>query len=183
MDKYIILIGGTVGTGKTTLASLLCSNLNLDHKLGTGFMREILRTQYDPMKAPYLFDFTFRSDRPIETLVLQAQALYLPVKRCIERARREGTSLVIEGSHLLPSLYANEDNDLFIILEPPSDRNEHIKRIRGDTHRNRKISESDIDHIIETNRYLLEEKAKANVTSIVFDDNLDEIISWLKQER
>jgi len=52
MQKPIILIGGTAGTGKSTLARELSSRLKIDHRLGTGFMREVLRSETSQAKDP-----------------------------------------------------------------------------------------------------------------------------------
>lgn len=109
--KPIILIGGTSGTGKTTLARKLCSSLDIDHRLGSGFIREIVKTH---SSYSHLNTFTFRSDDPVKSLVAQAITLQPFVLACIERARNEGTSLIIEGTHLIPDLYSQDIYDVFL---------------------------------------------------------------------
>ena len=50
MTKKIILIGGVAGTGKTSIARKICNDYNIDHRLGTGFIREIVKIErYNPM--------------------------------------------------------------------------------------------------------------------------------------
>ena len=44
MDK-IILIGGTAGTGKSTIARAIATKANINHVIGTGFIREILKKE------------------------------------------------------------------------------------------------------------------------------------------
>lgn len=42
----VILIGGAAGTGKTSLAKKLCAELNIAHRLGSGFIREIAKVLF-----------------------------------------------------------------------------------------------------------------------------------------
>lgn len=102
MTKPIILIGSSAGVGKTTLARQLCHELGINHRLSTGFIREILRDQISPEQCPLLFEYTFKASKPVDTLVRQAEILERPLRVCIERARYEGTSLILEGNLSLP---------------------------------------------------------------------------------
>src|SRR5437660_11061502 len=104
MAKPIILIGGTAGTGKTTLASQLSWRLGLDHRIGTGFIREIVKAQHRKEDCPELHGFTFRAEQPIAKIVAQAKRLQPAIMACVERAMRQGTSLVIDVSQPLPVL-------------------------------------------------------------------------------
>ena len=44
---------------------------------------------------------------PYDLLKEQSKPLVGPTLRCLERAENEGTSIVIEGVNILPSLYNN----------------------------------------------------------------------------
>lgn len=151
--KPIILIGGTAGTGKTTLASELSWRLGLDHRIGTGFVREIVKSQHRQQDCLELHGFTFRSAQPITNIVAQAQRLRPAIIACIERARREGTSLLVEGTHLLPSLYHDVVVDLFAVLAAP-DWEEHKRRLRGPSHLHRQTTESDLANVRLIDQYL-----------------------------
>ena len=50
----IILIGGASGTGKSTISKELSERLNIIHRIGTGFIREIVRQFIDKYKE-YMF--------------------------------------------------------------------------------------------------------------------------------
>lgn len=177
MEKPIILIGGTAGTGKTSFARNICTYFNIDHRLGTGFIREIVKSQ---MNHPDLQSFTFDADDPIMNLTSQSQSLYSAVKACIKRAKLEGTSLVIEGPHLIPALYHNDMVDIFIILAAP-EKEEHFKRITGPTHLLRNITEKDFTNARLIDEFLQSESNKYNVPYLVATKNSDTLITFIQK--
>lgn len=171
MRKPIILVGGTAGTGKSTLARELGSSLQVDHRIGTGFIREVLRSETTPTKDPELFSFTFRSDNPIKTLIAQARRVRPAILACIRRARNEGTSLIIEGNHLLPELYHEVGADLYCILSAPA-LDEHLRRLHGPSHSNRTITADDFKNAVTINEYFGAEARKFALPFLPYGDNL-----------
>jgi len=180
MNKDIILIGGTAGVGKTTLAREICYHLSIDHRLGTGFIREIIRSQTDQKSDPYLFNYTFGTEDPIKNYKKQCDSLYSSITACIKRARLEGTSLIIEGNHLLPSLYKDQA-DKFIILDS-QDFNEHRNRIVGKSHLNREISDYDFSKVRKIQDYIISDANKNGISIINYKNNIEEIINMIKNE-
>lgn len=172
MQKPIILVGGTAGTGKSTLARELSSRLGIDHRLGTGFIREVLRSETSQAKDPDLFTFTFRSDNPIKTLIAQARRLQPAILSCIRRARNEGTSLIIEGNHLLPELYSDVNVDLYLVLSAPQ-LEEHLRRLRGPSHLKRNITAADFRNAVMINEYFRTEAQKRQLPFLLYEDNLE----------
>jgi 2-phosphoglycerate kinase len=171
MQKPIILVGGTAGTGKSTLARELSSLLGIDHRLGTGFLREVLRTETSPAKDPDLFTFTFRSENPIKTLIAQAKRLRPSILACVQRARNEGTSLIIEGTHLLPELYCDIGADLSIVLSAPQ-LEEHWQRLRGPSHLKRTISTDDFKNAVMINEYYRTQAERCGLPFLLYENNL-----------
>lgn len=180
MNKEVILIGGTAGVGKTTLAREICYNLFIDHRLGTGFIREIIRSQTDQKSNPHLFNYTFGTEDPIKNYKEQCNSLYSSITACIKRARLEGTSLVIEGNHLLPSLYKNQA-DKFIILDI-QDFNDHRNRIVGKSHTNREISDYDFSKVRKIQKYIIADANKSGIPIIQYKNNIEQIIDMMKNE-
>ena len=172
MQKPIILVGGTAGTGKSTLARELSSRLGIDHRLGTGFIREVLRCETSKAKDPDLFTFTFRSTNPIKTLIAQARRLRPAVLSCIRRARNEGTSLIIEGNHLLPELYWDANVDLYVVLSAPQ-LDEHLRRLQGPSHLKRNITADDFKNAVMINEYFKTEARRFSLPFLLYEDNLE----------
>lgn len=182
MRKPIFLIGGTAGTGKSMLARELCSCLGIDHRLGTGFIREIVKSQFSENVCPELYRFTFRSEQPVDNVIAQAKRLYPAITACIQRARREGTSLVIEGNHLIPELYATMDVDLYFVLSAP-DGPEHLRRLRGPSHTNRDITLADLDNVRCIDDYLRLETRQHGIPYLSYTDNLASFVALLDEKR
>ena len=178
--KPIILIGGTAGTGKTTLAGELSWHLGLNHRIGTGFIREIVKSQHRKEDCLELHGFTFRAQQPIANIVAQAQRLRPAIIACIERARREGTSLLVEGTHLLPSLYHDASVDLFVILEAP-EFEEHKRRLRGPSHLHRQTTEADFANVRLIDQFLGVEAARWGISYEPYGSGVDKFMRVLHE--
>jgi 2-phosphoglycerate kinase len=179
MAKPIVLIGGTAGTGKSTLARELAWEMRFDHRLGTGFLREVAKSYHSEKTAPDLYSFTFRAEKPIDHLMAQARLLKPAIDACIVRARNEGTSLVIEGNHLVPALYRDAPVDLYVVLSAP-DQGEHKMRLHGQSHAKRRLTESDIANVRLIDQYLCAEAERCGVPLVLYADNFGEIVKLLK---
>jgi 2-phosphoglycerate kinase len=181
MRKPLVLIGGAPGTGKSTLAHDLSCLLRFDHRIGTGFIRAVLQSEVSPESEPDLFSFTFSSDDPVTNLERQAHRVRPAVLACLERARREGTSLIVEGSHLIPALYAEAAVDLFLVLvAPPGD--EHFSRLKGLTHSKRQINDRDWDNVQLLNAYYLDEAKRWGARTVVYGTDLEAVASLLEPQ-
>ena len=178
--KPIILIGGTAGTGKTTLASELSWRLSLDHRIGTGFIREIVKSQHRKEDCLELHGFTFRAEQPVANIAAQAQRLRPAIIACIERARREGTSLLVEGTHLLPSLYHDVIVDLFVVLAAP-ELEEHQRRLHGPSHLHRQTTNADFANVRLIDQYLGSEAARWGIRYEPYGSGVEKFMRVLRE--
>jgi 2-phosphoglycerate kinase len=169
-----VLIGGASGTGKSSLAGELSHRFQFDHRLGTGFIRVIIQSQTNAQIEPQLFSHTFAAEDPVANLEWQATRLEGAILACIARARGEGTSLIIEGTHLVPQLYAAAEVDLFFVLAAPSE-SEHYARLTGSSHTGRRISRRDWLNVRRLNDYYLSEATRYGVASVVYGESMHQI--------
>ena len=105
----VVLIGGGTGVGKSTVASELARALGITHVSSTDLIREILRSVVPENMAPELARSSFELDRDASRRAhaefeRQARQVLVGVRAEIQRAGREGTSLILEGIHLCPGL-------------------------------------------------------------------------------
>jgi len=158
MNKYIFLVGGTAGTGKTTIAKELVQKYTLDHRIGTGFIREIVKTE-NPRDID-LAKHTFQGS--LDDFVQQSIRIKSAVDSCVLRAQKEGTSLIIEGNHLIPCLFYDINVDAYIILKI-DDTQELMHKLYGDTHFKRKINSNEFEKVWKIQEYLISEAEKYSI--------------------
>jgi 2-phosphoglycerate kinase len=171
--KPVVLVGGTAGSGKSSLANQLCARLSIDHRIGTGFIRAVLCSETSPERDPELFSFTFHAEDPVAHLQIQAERLRPAVLACIRRAQDEGTSLVIEGPHLLPSMYAQLPVAAFFVLGAPPPV-EHRDRLHGLTHARRRISDQDWHNARLLDAHIAADAERHGVPRLVYRDNFED---------
>jgi 2-phosphoglycerate kinase len=113
----VILIGGATGVGKSTIATQLAARLGIVRVVATDAIREVMRSMFSPELMPTLHTSSFEADaalrepptRTADPLVVgfreQTAAVAVGINALIERAALEGTSIVIEGAHVVPGFF------------------------------------------------------------------------------
>jgi 2-phosphoglycerate kinase len=160
--KPVILIGGAPGTGKTSLANRLLSALDLDHRIGTGFVRAIVARERAALgREGTLARHTYDSDDPVALMLAQAEGLNPAIDACISRAHDEGTSLVIEGTHLVPQLYHERADYLLVLVAPEVER--YAAQVRGGRHKLRTIGDKQFQAIRALDKYYRRSAAELGI--------------------
>jgi len=111
----ILLLGGTTGAGKTSLALEVARRLGIRRVLSTDSIRQIMRITLSAELVPALHASSFDAwsrlpagqtdEAPvIDGWLAQASVVSVGVRAMIERAIAERTSLVLDGVALVPGL-------------------------------------------------------------------------------
>ncbi len=128
----ILLIGGTAGSGKSTVSTALANRLDIVRTQSTDMLREVMRLMMPERLLPVLHQSSFLAWRALPgenggkvysdsalTDGFQAQAELLTVagEAVVQRASRERVSLVLEGVHVQPSFSVSlpEDTDAVVV--------------------------------------------------------------------
>lgn len=110
----IVLIGGTTGVGKSTIATEVAHRLGITRITSTDSIREVMRGIFSPDLMPAIYRSAFNAWRGLRVPVPhganpvivgfreQSAVVSSGVKSLIDRAVLEGTSMMIEGVHLVP---------------------------------------------------------------------------------
>ncbi len=124
----IIMIGGSTGVGKSTIAHQLAHRLGVTRVVSTDAVREVLRSAFTPEMFPTLYASSFESDKAVrqpiphsgDRLIIgfreQAAAVAVGAQALIDRAIAEGTDLIIEGAHLVPGFLETIESDKAVIV-------------------------------------------------------------------
>lgn len=108
----VVLIGGTTGVGKSTIATQLATRLGIVRVVATDAIREVMRALFSYELMPTLHTSSFEAGTVLrepssrDTVVIgfreQTAAVAVGVQALVKRAATEGTHLIIEGAHIVP---------------------------------------------------------------------------------
>ncbi len=134
----ILLLGGTSGVGKSSLALEVARRLSIGRVLSTDSIRDVMRVMLSDDLVPTLHVSSFEAhtrlltevrdglDPVIEGFLEQSRTVSVGVRAVIERAIIEGTSTVLDGVSIVPGLFdLSEWQDrahVFFLLAADEDR-------------------------------------------------------------
>lgn len=102
----LLLLSGASGAGKSTVAVDAASELGIYRIVSSDMIREVLRSQSSPGSQPALFRSTFsigESTDAVTDWIDTCAAVESGIEAVINRARREGCDIIIEGAHVIPA--------------------------------------------------------------------------------
>jgi 2-phosphoglycerate kinase len=126
----VVLIGGATGVGKSTIATQLAARLGIVRVVATDAIREVMRALFSRELMPTLYTSSFDADsalrepptRGTDKVVVgfreQTAAVTVGLDALIDRAALEGTSIIIEGAHVVPGFFDLESRKDSILAVP-----------------------------------------------------------------
>ena len=190
----LLVIGGTAGTGKSTIATELATRLEIVRTQSTDMLREVMRLMIPERLMPALHKSSFNAWEALpprggvvttdqDALLAdgyrtQAELVSVALEAVVNRALRERVSLILEGVHVQPSFMQKVPTEtdavvvpvMLAVLKPEKLR----KRIRG---RGSDVPErraerylGQFDFVWRLQSYLLSEADRLSVPIIANDD-------------
>ncbi len=205
-DALIILVGGTTGSGKSTVSAELAYRMNISRSQSTDMMREIIRAYLSPQMLPTLGYSSFEAWRglpgsiegqrlEIENLVIagflsQFAAMKLALEATINRAIKERHHLIVEGVHVVPTelnLDIRNANAIVVPLKLATMKKSLLRkqlkrrdRESGNLSKSRYLEK--LDDIWELQSWLLSEADKAGIPIIqnwYIEDTVREALEYV----
>jgi 2-phosphoglycerate kinase len=198
--NLIFLIGGTAGSGKSTIANALASRLEIVRTQSTDMLREVMRTMVPEKLMPVLHQSSFTAwkglpghhetasgvsdELLVQGYLSQADALALASETVVQRSTREHVSLVLEGVHIHPAFMQKLQKETDSIVVPimvgllkPKHLRQRIKmRSNNAPDRGSEHYLQYFDEIWRLQSYLLSEADRAHIP-IVVNENRDKAFS------
>jgi 2-phosphoglycerate kinase len=97
----VVLIGGTTGVGKSTLATMLAARLGVNRVIATDVIRQVLRAFFTAEAMPTVHHSAFEAGG-VAGYRDQAERVGTGIAAIVERAANEGKPVVVEGVHVVP---------------------------------------------------------------------------------
>ena len=184
LDKPLfILIGGASGVGKTSLAISLASLLDIPRVVATDDIRQIMRLTLAPELMPFIHSSSYSAwemapaddasdlDPVIAAFREQAKVVSVGVRAILSRCIEEGTSVIIDGVHLLPEFISAGEfrKSAFLVpiclaLETREEYGERFaKRAASAPSRPSNRYVSYLDEIMKIQEYLVETSAQHDI--------------------
>jgi 2-phosphoglycerate kinase len=131
----ILLLGGTAGAGKTSLALEVGHRLGIHRVLSTDAIRQIMRIMLSPELVPAIHASSYDANRAlgrgeeavIEGFLAQASIVSVGVRAMLDRAVAENSSQILDGVSIVPGLidlapYAESAHVIFLVVATLDER-------------------------------------------------------------
>ncbi|MFW6457757.1 MAG: 2-phosphoglycerate kinase [Planctomycetota bacterium] len=193
-----ILIGGTTGVGKSTVAAEIGHRLGINRVIGTDTIREIMRSIISENLIPTLHSSTFEAAKVFHSFAGEGQlipgfkeqvrVLNEGVAAVIERGTKEGLHMVLNGVHIVPG-YLEETLDRvpdhlfrFVLSVPEETQHEMFFYEREQASRRpAQRYAKNLDKIRKMQDYILRMAEHYNVT-VIENREYEETLKRIQQE-
>lgn len=209
-DPLIILIGGASGIGTSSISFELASKLGIKNMLSTDMIREVMRKIVSKELCPTLFESSYTAAESLSTPAPpefdktllgfkdHVNTVSVGLTGVIERAIKEGISIVIEGVHIVPGFIDEEllkKNNVHMYVLSLSDEEIHKSRFYSRCRQlwARRPLKRYLEHftdIRKTHDYIVGEAHKHNIPVIenidvtaTIDEMIEDIIEKEKNKQ
>jgi len=127
-EPLLLLVGGTTGTGKSTIATEVAHRLGITRVTSTDFIRQTMRAFFSEEFMPSVHYSSFEAklaltkaeeeesgDAAILGFLDQTRHVLVGVQAALERAATERWSMVLEGVHLVPGMVTTDFPGAFVV--------------------------------------------------------------------
>lgn len=201
----LLLIGGTSGSGKSTVSTALANRMNIVRTQSTDMLREVMRMLLPERLLPVLHSSSFnawhhmpevKSQEESNASLIhgycsQAELLGVACEAVLQRAYTERVSIILEGVHVYPALLervreAEESGDAIVlmvmlaVLKPEQLRGQIRGRGTQIPQRRAERYTEHFDEIWQLQSFLLDEADRHSVP-IVSNEDLERSLREIKR--
>jgi 2-phosphoglycerate kinase len=177
----VVLIGGTTGVGKSTLATMLAARLGITRVIATDVIRQVLRAFFTHEAMPSVHYSAFEAGGA-DGYREQAEHVGTGVAAILERAANEDKPIIVEGVHLLPGAIDGELRtrcvcaEALLVVEDAELHRGHFSHRRGARPADRYLDR--FDDIRSLQGYLAD-RARTGGVPLIDNQNVDQTLALL----
>lgn len=195
-EPLLLLVGGTTGTGKSTIATEAAHRLGITRVTSTDFIRQTMRAFFSEEFMPSVHYSSFEArlaltraeeeesgDAAILGFLDQTRNVLVGVQAALERAATERWSMVLEGVHLVPGMVGAHVPHAFVVQCVVAIEDESLHRshfwVREHTTEGLRPLEKYLDalpQIREIQDYLVERARRYDVP-VILNDSSDQALA------
>jgi 2-phosphoglycerate kinase len=177
----VVMLAGTTGVGKSTLATMLASRLGITRVIATDVIRQVLRAFFTHEAMPSVHHSAFEAGG-VEGYRIQAGRVDTGIAAIVERAVTEGKPVVVEGVHIVPGTL---DDDLrgscvaveaLLVVDDEELHRGHFSHRRGTRPSERYLARFDEIRVVQEH---LVACAREEGVAVIDNVNVDETLGRL----
>ena len=179
----VVLIGGTTGVGKSTLAAMLSARLGVNRVIATDVIRQVLRAFFTHEAMPTVHGSAFEVGG-IAGYRDQAEHVGTGIAAIVDRAANEAKPVVVEGVHVVPGGIHPRTRErcvlveALIVVEDQDLHRGHFSHRRGTRPAERYIANFEDIRRLQDHLW---ERARSEGVTVVDNENVDDALARLMQ--
>jgi 2-phosphoglycerate kinase len=179
----VILVGGTTGVGKSTVASMLAARLGVNRVIATDVIRQVLRAFFTEEAMPTVHHSAFEAGG-IPGYRQQAEQVGTGIAAIVDRAANEAKPVVVEGVHVVPGGVHPRVRErcvlveALIVVQDPDRHRGHFSLRPGTRPAERYLSRFEDIRRLQDHLW---ERARSERVAIIDNDSLDGTLARLME--
>jgi 2-phosphoglycerate kinase len=179
----VLLIGGTTGVGKSTLAALLAARLGVNRVIATDVIRQVLRAFFTIEAMPTVHHSAFEAGGVVGYRD-QAERVGTAITAIVERAAAEAKPVVVEGVHVVPGGVHPRVRErcvlveALVVVDDPELHRGHFSLRPGTRPAERYLGSFDDIRRVQDHLW---ERARSERVAIIDNENVDRALARLME--
>lgn len=175
-EPLSILIGGNIGTGKSTFAHLLTEHLHHVNIISTGIIRSIIQTMNTQSHVPEIYRHSYQLgklsvhpsipeiQKAIRGFEKQRLVIDKTIRKILKFSKTEGQQFIIDGNHVMARTIAElkKTPNIIGLFFKTSNVNQYRVNVTGPTHQ-RQLTEKQFKIALALHNHLVAEAIKYGI--------------------
>jgi 2-phosphoglycerate kinase len=179
----VVLIGGTTGVGKSTVATMLAARLGINRVIATDVVRQVLRAFFTHEAMPSVHFSAFEAGG-VEGYGDQAAQVATGIAAIMQRAADEAKPVIVEGVHVVPGTVTDgmrercEVVEALVVVRDPELHRGHFTHRPGTRPPERYLRRFEDIRVLQDH---LTERARAAGVAVIENESADDTLAQLMQ--